>query len=252
MHRGNFFRLVRIPPPSRISVQISNRRTFSSIIKVIDLELFHCHSRPTHYRLGEIKLCDFGVSAQLIDSTLQTFIGTRSYMSVSRRILVECLEDATSLSLVPLIRSLRDLKVHTTVSWVIFGLSACRSLRWPLADIPFHHRRQKISAICSKKIPMGIELDRKVTSHRRNDGYSDVHGFSAGFGCYKGLAIFELMEWIVNETPPSLPRGHFSSEFSDFIDRWWVNPSCCSMSSSRVISVWRRAPPNGLIWTHFW
>ncbi len=31
---------------------------------------------------GEIKLCDFGVSAQLIDSTLHTFIGTRSYMSV--------------------------------------------------------------------------------------------------------------------------------------------------------------------------
>ncbi|CAF4623298.1 unnamed protein product, partial [Rotaria sp. Silwood2] len=39
------------------------------------------------------------------------------------------------------------------------------------------------------------------------------------FGCYKGLAIFELMEWIVNEAPPSLPRSHFSSEFCDFVDR---------------------------------
>lgn len=41
-----------------------------------------------------------------------------------------------------------------------------------------------------------------------------------GYGCYKGLAIFELMEWIVNESPPTLPRAHFSAEFCDFIDRW--------------------------------
>ena len=67
---------------------------------------------------------------------------------------------------------------------------------------------------------MVIELDRKVTEDERIDSCNDVAGSVAGFGCYKGLAIFELMEWIVNETPPSLPRGHFSSEFSDFIDRW--------------------------------
>lgn len=32
---------------------------------------------------GEIKICDFGVSGQLIDSMANSFIGTRSYMSVS-------------------------------------------------------------------------------------------------------------------------------------------------------------------------
>ena len=42
----------------------------------------------------------------------------------------------------------------------------------------------------------------------------------SGFECYKILAIFELMEWIVNEPPPSLPQRHFSPEFCDFIDRW--------------------------------
>ena len=40
-----------------------------------------------------------------------------------------------------------------------------------------------------------------------------------GFACYKGLAFFELMEWIVNESPPTLPRTHYSEEFCDFIDR---------------------------------
>lgn len=33
---------------------------------------------------GEIKLCDFGVSGQLIDSMANSFVGTRSYMSVSQ------------------------------------------------------------------------------------------------------------------------------------------------------------------------
>lgn len=32
---------------------------------------------------GEIKICDFGVSGQLIDSMASSFVGTRSYMSVS-------------------------------------------------------------------------------------------------------------------------------------------------------------------------
>lgn len=33
---------------------------------------------------GEIKLCDFGVSGQLIDSMANSFVGTRSYMSVRK------------------------------------------------------------------------------------------------------------------------------------------------------------------------
>jgi len=32
---------------------------------------------------GEIKLCDFGVSGELIDSIAKTFVGTSIYMSVS-------------------------------------------------------------------------------------------------------------------------------------------------------------------------
>ena len=32
---------------------------------------------------GHVKLCDFGVSTQLVDSVAITFVGTRSYMAVS-------------------------------------------------------------------------------------------------------------------------------------------------------------------------
>ena len=32
---------------------------------------------------GEIKICDFGVSGELINSVADTFVGTSTYMSVS-------------------------------------------------------------------------------------------------------------------------------------------------------------------------
>lgn len=47
---------------------------------------------------GEIKLCDFGVSGQLIDSMANSFVGTRSYMSVS----TDFSPDYTALSLLGL------------------------------------------------------------------------------------------------------------------------------------------------------
>jgi len=47
--------------------------------------LFYTDVKPSNILVssrGEIKLCDFGVSGQLIDSMANSFVGTRSYMSV--------------------------------------------------------------------------------------------------------------------------------------------------------------------------
>lgn len=33
------------------------------------------------------------------------------------------------------------------------------------------------------------------------------------------MAIFELLDYIVNEPPPKLPPGLFSVEFTDFVNR---------------------------------
>lgn len=35
----------------------------------------------------------------------------------------------------------------------------------------------------------------------------------------KPMAIFELLDYIVNEPPPKLPSGIFSDEFKNFVDR---------------------------------
>lgn len=33
------------------------------------------------------------------------------------------------------------------------------------------------------------------------------------------MAIFELLDYIVNEPPPKLPSGIFTDDFKDFVDR---------------------------------
>lgn len=38
---------------------------------------------------GEIKICDFGVSGELVSSVADTFLGTSYYMAVSNKLLVK-------------------------------------------------------------------------------------------------------------------------------------------------------------------
>lgn len=48
---------------------------------------------------GEIKLCDFGVSGQLINSMANSFVGTRSYMAVSVDMCVTSLWEIRGVAL---------------------------------------------------------------------------------------------------------------------------------------------------------
>ena len=59
------------------------------------------------------------------------------------------------------------------------------------------------------------------------------------------MAIFELLEYIVNQPPPRLPSGVFSEEMRDFVDRCLKkNPTerpdlaTLMVSSSRAESFW--------------
>ena len=59
---------------------------FALGIAFVDGEFVMDGNNENHFYLdrGEIKLCDFGVSGQLIDSMANSFVGTRSYMSPER------------------------------------------------------------------------------------------------------------------------------------------------------------------------
>ncbi|CAG7729942.1 unnamed protein product [Allacma fusca] len=108
---------------------------------------------------GEIKICDFGVSGQLIDSMANSFVGTRSYMSPERL-------QGTHYSVASDIWSLG-------LSLVEMALGV-----YPIPP-PNHSNGTKPS----------------------------------------GMAIFELLNYIVNEPPPELPPGQFSADFENFVSR---------------------------------
>lgn len=127
---------------------------------------------------GEIKLCDFGVSGQLIDSMANSFVGTRSYMAPERlqgnHYTVQ--SDIWSLGL-----SLVEMAVG----------------RYPIP--PPDHR--ELAAIFGSQ-------------------YKYDHSIADDPAPPRTMSIFELLDYIVNEAPPSIPSGRmFSSQFKQFVDR---------------------------------
>jgi hypothetical protein len=57
---------------------------------------------------GNIKLCDFGVSGDLVNSLAETFVGTSYYMAVSDHFYTLCLIHFERLSY-----GWRDLSMHS-------------------------------------------------------------------------------------------------------------------------------------------
>ncbi|XP_073960648.1 mitogen-activated protein kinase kinase 1 [Choristoneura fumiferana] len=125
---------------------------------------------------GEIKICDFGVSGQLIDSMANSFVGTRSYMSPERL-----------------------QGTHYSVQSDIWSLGLS------LVEM----------AIGMYPIP---PPDAKTLAAIFG-GQNEDHSPGQAPNSPRPMAIFELLDYIVNEPPPKLPSGIFSDQFKDFVDR---------------------------------
>ncbi|XP_020486967.1 dual specificity mitogen-activated protein kinase kinase 1 isoform X2 [Labrus bergylta] len=152
-------------------------------------KIMHRDVKPSNILVnsrGEIKLCDFGVSGQLIDSMANSFVGTRSYMS----------SDIWSMGL-----SLVEMAIG----------------RFPIPP-PDAHELEQIFGF-----PMEGEAASSESSPKpRPPGRP---GSSYGPDSRPPMAIFELLDYIVNEPPPKLP-GLFSPEFQDFVNKCLIkNPA---------------------------
>lgn len=155
-------------------------------------KIIHRDVKPSNILVnsrGEIKLCDFGVSGQLIDSMANSFVGTRSYMSPER---------------------LQGANYSVLSDIWSFGLSLVEMAigRYP---IPPPEENEKPSNYQSHvmRLPPGARQQGGVN----NDAA-------------RPMAIFELLDYIVNEPPPKLPSDHFSADFCEFVNKCLVkNPS---------------------------
>lgn len=151
---------------------------------------------------GEIKICDFGVSGQLIDSMANSFVGTRSYMSPERL-----------------------QGTHYTVQsdiWSV-GLSLVEMAigRYPIPPPDPKDLAELFGENVMEEHLEAARTGRTLKGTKRNSYNFPTPCALPGPGSDgpRPMAIFELLDFIVNEPPPTLPEGKFSEEFIDFVNR---------------------------------
>jgi len=158
-------------------------------------QIIHRDVKPSNILVnsrGEIKICDFGVSGQLIDSMANSFVGTRSYMSPERL-------QGTHYSIQSDVWSLGLSLVEMAIG---------------MYPIPPPDPNILASMFGAKFTEDPDNMTPSPSSRSPRQSH-----FPGGSNGPRPMAIFELLDYIVNEPPPKLPSGVFSSEFKDFVDR---------------------------------
>uniref|UniRef100_A0A671MUZ2 Dual specificity mitogen-activated protein kinase kinase 1 n=1 Tax=Sinocyclocheilus anshuiensis TaxID=1608454 RepID=A0A671MUZ2_9TELE len=164
-------------------------------------KIMHRDVKPSNILVnsrGEIKLCDFGVSGQLIDSMANSFVGTRSYMSPERL-------QGTHYSVQSDIWSMGLSLVEMAIG------------RFPIPP-PDAKELEQIFGQPLEGDPSASDASPKPRPPGRP-------GSSFGPDSRPPMAIFELLDYIVNEPPPKLP-SIFGAEFQDFVNKCLIkNPA---------------------------
>ncbi|XP_069481120.1 dual specificity mitogen-activated protein kinase kinase 1 [Ambystoma mexicanum] len=165
-------------------------------------KIMHRDVKPSNILVnsrGEIKLCDFGVSGQLIDSMANSFVGTRSYMSPERL-------QGTHYSVQSDIWSMGLSLVEMAIG------------RYPIPPPDARELEMLFGLTANAEAALA-----EASSRPRPPGRPPS---SFGPDSRAPMAIFELLDYIVNEPPPKLPSGVFGPEFQDFVNSCLVkNPA---------------------------
>uniref|UniRef100_T1JFQ8 mitogen-activated protein kinase kinase n=1 Tax=Strigamia maritima TaxID=126957 RepID=T1JFQ8_STRMM len=179
----------RIPEPILGKISIAVLKGLSYLRE--KHQIMHRDVKPSNILVnsrGEIKICDFGVSGQLIDSMANSFVGTRSYMSPERLqgTHYSVQSDIWSMGLSLVEMAIGQYPVPPPDPFALAAIFGCQN------------------------------TDNMDVSPRNRSPRSVVYGV---VDAPRPMAIFELLDYIVNEPPPTLPPGLFTMEFKDFVDR---------------------------------
>uniref|UniRef100_A0A0N5AKD8 mitogen-activated protein kinase kinase n=1 Tax=Syphacia muris TaxID=451379 RepID=A0A0N5AKD8_9BILA len=148
-------------------------------------QILHRDIKPSNILVntrGEIKLCDFGVSAVLIDSMATSFVGTRSYMAPER--LTGCRYNVKS-----------DI-------WS-FGIT--------LVEIAIARYPVPAPTVTEYRRLFNLELTDQLIL---GNGQSPPESLNAP----SNMSIFDFLNYVISEPSPSLPRKIFSDAFVDFVE----------------------------------
>ncbi|KZT12116.1 kinase [Laetiporus sulphureus 93-53] len=147
---------------------------------------------------GQIKICDFGVSGELINSIADTFVGTSTYMSPER------IQGA-------------QYTVKSDVWSLGISLIELALGRFPFADSSsddsdLSEFEGTLSPSRPAPLPKKTKEQKDKKKKRKSRGVSLQGGGMT-------MSILELLQHIVNEPAPRLtPEGRFPKEAEDFVD----------------------------------
>lgn len=154
---------------------------------------------------GQIKICDFGVSGELINSIADTFVGTSTYMSPER---IQGAQYTVKSDVWSLGISLIELALGR------FPFSESASDDSDLSDFENTLSPSRPGSLAQRTAEQAAAAKerRDKKKKRKSKGVSLQGGGMT-------MSILELLQHIVNEPAPRLaPEGRFPTEAEDFVD----------------------------------
>ncbi|KAJ7160138.1 ste7-like protein [Mycena filopes] len=160
---------------------------------------------------GEIKICDFGVSGELVNSIADTFVGTSTYMSPER---IQGAQYTVKSDVWSLGISLIEIALGR------FPFSESLSDDSDLSDFEgtlSPARPGSMNSLAALGLPPSRKRGEKSAEKAKKDKRKSK-GVSLQGGAMT-MSILELLQHIVNEPAPRLtPEGRFPPEAETFVD----------------------------------
>jgi len=182
------------PIPMDIVARVAHA-VLEGLIYLYDVHrIIHRDIKPSNMLLnseGQIVICDFGVSGELINSIADTFVGTSTYMSPER------IQGA-------------QYTVKSDVWSVGISLIELALGRFPFSDSDDTDEDEDRDGTLAPGRPLSITTKK---DRRKSKGVSLQGGGMT-------MSILELLQHIVNEPAPRLtPEDRFAEESIDFTDK---------------------------------